>query len=450
MTKKVHIKTFGCQMNVYDSDRMLDVLAPLGYVATEGPEGADIVIVNTCHIREQASDKLFSELGRLKKIKLKRSSLGKVTLIAVAGCVAQAAGAEILKRAPYVDMVVGPQTYHKLPAMLADANRVGKNIAKNGFLDIEFPERTKFDFLPNVVAKGSSAFLSIQEGCDKFCTFCVVPYTRGAEYSRAVDEIIFEAKTLASEGVKEIILLGQNVNAYHGKKTRSDSGKEVGLGYLIRSLAEIDGVERLRYMTSHPVDMDDDLIFAHGEVSCLMPFLHLPVQSGSDRILDKMNRRHKIADYYHIVEKLLNQRPELKFSSDFIVGFPGESDQDFEETLKLVREIRFLQSYSFKYSKRPGTPGASMDGQVPAEVKGERLAVLQDLLAHQQNDFNQKSIGTVIPVLFDRRGRKENQIVGRSPFMQPVHVNASKDYFGQLVDVCLLTATSNSLGGKIF
>ena len=444
LTEKVHIKTFGCQMNVYDSDRIADVLLPIGYNVTCRPENADMVVINTCHIREQASEKLFSELGRLRKIKLKRLKNGNTTIIAVAGCVAQAVGGEILKRAPYVDIVVGPQNYHRLPELVADIK-----ITNKSRVDIEFPEISKFDFLPNVAAKGSSAFLSIQEGCDKFCTFCVVPYTRGPEYSRPVSEIISEAKNLASEGVKELILLGQNVNAYHGKSTVNGSSGDFGLGYLIRSIAEINGIERLRYLTSHPIDMDDDLIFAHGEVSSLMPLLHLPVQSGSDRILNKMNRRHKITDYRRIIDKLLAHRPELKFSSDFIVGFPGESDQDFENTLKLARDIEFIQSYSFKYSSRPGTPGALIEDQVPENVKSERLAMLQNLLSQQQRSFNKRFIGAVLPVLFDRRGRKKNQIVGRSPFMQPVHVQDSDEYFGKIVNVNVLGATSNSLSGKI-
>ena len=449
MTKQVHIKTFGCQMNVYDSDRMVDVLAPIGYVVTDRPDNADMVIINTCHIREQASEKLFSELGRLQKIKLKRSDVGNSTVIAVAGCVAQAAGKEILRRAPYVDIVLGPQTYHRLPEMLAQVVPSDQKKINKSVLDIEFPEKTKFDFLPNVSAKGASAFLSVQEGCDKFCTFCVVPYTRGAEYSRSVESIVFEAKSLINEGVKELTLLGQNVNAYHGKRIEDGLGKEVGLGYLLRSLSEIDGVERLRYMTSHPADMDDDLISAYGEISSIMPFLHLPVQSGSDRVLKKMNRHHEVADYHRIIDKLLIQRPELKFSSDFIVGFPGETDKDFENTLELIREIKFLQSYSFKYSPRPGTPGALMEDQVPEQVKSERLAALQDILVRHQTAFNQKSVGSIMPVLFDRRGRKTDQIVGRSPFMQPIHVNASNEYFGQIVDVRLLSATSNSLSGEI-
>jgi tRNA-2-methylthio-N6-dimethylallyladenosine synthase len=449
LTKKLHIKTFGCQMNVYDSDRMADVLAPIGYASTDTPEDADMVIINTCHIREQASEKLFSELGRLRNMKVKREDKGQSTVIAVAGCVAQAAGAEIIKRAPYVDIVLGPQTYHRLPEMVAKATRAEGGGTHKGILDIEFPEEPKFDHLPKVVAKGASAFLSVQEGCDKFCTFCVVPYTRGAEYSRAVEDVVAEAKTLASGGAKEITLLGQNVNAYHGEKIKGETGSEAGLGYLIRRLAEIDGVERLRYMTSHPIDMDDDLIAAHGEVPALMPFLHLPVQTGSDRMLSRMNRHHKIEEYYRIVEKLLGGRPDLKISSDFIVGFPGETDKDFEDTMQFVRDIKFLQAYSFKYSPRPGTPGALMADQISEEVMGIRLAALQDLLVQHQVAFNQASVGQVMPVLFDRRGRNEGQLVGRSPFMQPVHVLASDDYFGQIADVKLIKATSNSLGGEV-
>jgi tRNA-2-methylthio-N6-dimethylallyladenosine synthase len=449
LTKKLHIKTFGCQMNVYDSDRMADVLAPIGYASTDSPEDADMVIINTCHIREQASEKLYSELGRLRNMKVKREEKGRSTVIAVAGCVAQAAGAEIIKRAPYVDIVLGPQTYHRLPEMVAKATRAEGSGAHKGILDIEFPEEPKFDHLPKVVAKGASAFLSVQEGCDKFCTFCVVPYTRGAEYSRSVDDVVAEAKVLASGGAKEITLLGQNVNAYHGEKIKGETGSEAGLGYLIRRLAEIDGVERLRYMTSHPIDMDDDLIAAHGEVPALMPFLHLPVQTGSDRMLSRMNRHHKIEEYYRIVEKLLAGRPDLKISSDFIVGFPGETDKDFEDTMQFVRDIKFLQAYSFKYSPRPGTPGALMTDQISEEVMSIRLAALQDLLVQHQVAFNQASVGQVMPVLFDRRGRNEGQLVGRSPFMQPVHVQASDDYFGQIADVKLVKATSNSLGGEI-
>jgi tRNA-2-methylthio-N6-dimethylallyladenosine synthase len=447
--KKLYIKTFGCQMNVYDSNRMVDVLAPIGYALTATPDDADMVIINTCHIREQATEKLFSELGRFRNRKVARQDKGKSTIIAVAGCVAQAAGVEILKRAPYVDIVLGPQTYHRLPEMVARAIRADGGGGNTGIMDIEFPEEPKFDHLPKVVAKGSSAFLSIQEGCDKFCTFCVVPYTRGAEYSRSIEEVVSEAETLAKGGVKEITLLGQNVNAFHGEKIKGRTGSEAGLGYLLRKLAEIDGVERLRYMTSHPIDMDDDLIAAHGEVMALMPVLHLPVQTGSDRILSKMNRHHKIEDYYRIVEKLLLKRSDLKFSSDFIVGFPGEIDQDFKDTIKLVRDVKFIQAYSFKYSPRPGTPGALMKNQISENIKSERLAALQELLVYHQTTFNQESVGKVMPVLFDRKGRFKGQLVGRSPFMQPVHAQASDKYFGQIAAVKLLTATSISLGGKV-
>lgn len=437
-------------MNVYDSDRMSDVLAPIGYAATDTPDDADMVIINTCHIREQASEKLFSELGRLRKIRQKRQGKGKSTIIAVAGCVAQAAGAEIIKRAPYVDIVLGPQTYHRLPEMVARATRAQNNGEKhNGILDIEFPAEPKFDHLPEVKAKGASAYLSVQEGCDKFCTFCVVPYTRGAEYSRAVDDVVDEAKIVAARGAREIMLLGQNVNAYHGEKVKGASGSEAGLGYLIRKIAEVEGIDRIRYLTSHPIDMDDDLIAAHSEVPALMPFLHLPVQSGSDRILSRMNRHHKVADYHRVVEKLLVGRPDLKISSDFIIGFPGETDQDFADTIKLVRDVQFQQAYSFKYSSRPGTPGAVMEDQIPEDVKSERLAVLQGLLSEHQIAFNQASVGKTMPVLFDRRGREAGQLVGRSPYMQPVHAAAPESLFGQIVDVKLLSATSNSLAGEI-
>jgi len=436
-------------MNVYDSDRMIDVLASVGYSVTEKPNNADMLIINTCHIREQASEKLFSELGRLRNIKIERQNAGKPTIIAVAGCVAQAAGDEIFNRAPYVDIVLGPQTYHRLPEMVLQAIERNKKTVDKGIIDVEFPIKTKFEFLPNAAAKGFSAFLSVQEGCNKFCTFCVVPYTRGPEYSRPVEDIIFEANNLVRNGAKELILLGQNVNAYHGEKTKSQPGTEAGLGYLLRALAEIGGLERMRYITSHPVDMDDDLIAAHREVSILMPLLHLPVQSGSNHVLKKMNRRHKIEDYYRISEKLLAQRSDTRFSSDFIVGFPGESDEDFEDTLKLVRQIKFIQSYSFKYSKRPGTPGALMENQISEKIKSERLDALQGLLKDCQTNFNQDSLNTVVPVLFDRRGKENGQLVGRSPFMQPVHVTAPEHYLGQIVNVKLVNTTSTSLGGEI-
>lgn len=447
MSKKLHIKTFGCQMNVYDSDRMADVLEPLGYVTTDQADEADMVLVNTCHIREKAAEKLFSELGRYRQHKEMRAAEGRDTLIAVAGCVAQAEGAEIIRRAPFVDIVLGPQTYHRLPEMIAQAARVrdGKEGRENrGVLDIEFPEEPKFDHLPPVRAEGYSAFLSVQEGCDKFCTFCVVPYTRGAEFSRPVDAVAEEARQLADAGVREITLLGQNVNAYHGAASRGGDA-EVRLGGLVRRLAEIDGLDLIRYTTSHPIDMDDDLIAAHGEVDKLAPFLHLPVQSGSDRILARMNRRHTSETYFEIVEKLLAAQPKVKLSSDFIVGFSGESDADFEQTLKLVRQVGFIQAYSFKYSPRPGTPGATMDDQVPEEVKSERLARLQALLEEQQRDFNLSSIGETMSVLLDRRGRKPGQLAGRSPYMQAVHVFAPDYLLGQMTALTLTEAHTNSL-----
>ncbi len=438
-------------MNVYDSDRMADVLAPLGYATTDQADEADMVLVNTCHIREKAAEKLFSELGRYRLHKEARASEGRETLIAVAGCVAQAEGAEII----YLDdedyRKADPQSYHRLPEMIAQAARVrdGKEGLENrGVLDIEFPEEPKFDHLPPVRAEGYSAFLSVQEGCDKFCTFCVVPYTRGAEFSRPVDAVLAEARQLAAAGVREITLLGQNVNAYHGAEARGGDA-EVGLGGLVRRVAEIDGLDLIRYTTSHPIDMDDDLIAVHGEVDKLVPFLHLPVQSGSDRILARMNRRHSSETYLEIVEKLLAAQPRLKLSSDFIVGFPGESDADFEQTLDLVRRVGFIQAFSFKYSPRPGTPGASMDNQVPEEVKSERLARLQALLEEQQRDFNLSSVGETMSVLLDRRGRKPGQLAGRSPYMQAVHVSAPDHLLGQLTALTLTEAHTNSLAAVL-
>ncbi len=438
-------------MNVYDSDRMADVLAPLGYATTDQADEADMVLVNTCHIREKAAEKLFSELGRYRLHKEARASEGRETLIAVAGCVAQAEGAEIIRRAPFVDIVLGPQTYHRLPEIIAQATRArdGKEGRENrGVLDIEFPKEPKFDHLPPVRAEGYSAFLSVQEGCDKFCTFCVVPYTRGAEFSRPVDAVLAEARQLAAAGVREITLLGQNVNAYHGAEARGGDA-EVGLGGLVRRVAEIDGLDLIRYTTSHPIDMDDDLIAVHGEVDKLVPFLHLPVQSGSDRILARMNRRHSSETYLEIVEKLLAAQPRLKLSSDFIVGFPGESNADFEQTLDLVRRVGFIQAFSFKYSPRPGTPGASMDNQVPEEVKSERLARLQALLEEQQRDFNLSSVGETMSVLLDRRGRKPGQLAGRSPYMQAVHVSAPDHLLGQLTALTLTEAHTNSLAAVL-
>ena len=452
MAKKLFIKTYGCQMNVYDSTRMADVLAPLGYRLTESSRDADMVILNTCHIREKAAEKVFSELGRMKHLKQDRvaegdsSEDGHRPLLAVAGCVAQAEGAEILRRAPQVDMVFGPQAYHRLPELVARAVRQG-----GGVLDTDFPADNKFDYLPEEAApRGPSAFLSVQEGCDKFCTFCVVPYTRGAEFSRPVTDIAAEADRLTRRGSIEITLLGQNVNAYHGE---GPDGRAWGLSRLIRHLAEIEGIVRLRYTTSHPRDMDDDLIAAHAEVPKLMPYLHLPVQSGSDRILEAMNRRHTADDYIRVVEALRKKVPDIALSSDFIVGFPGETDGDFAETLRLVTEVGYAQAYSFKYSARPGTPAATAERPLPEAVKSERLAMLQELLNAQQMAFNHAARGRVLPVLFDRPGRRPDQMVGRSPYMQAVHVPvtevAARRVIGQILPVRIAAAHANSLSGNI-
>ena len=464
MAKKLFIKTYGCQMNVYDSGRMTDLLAPLGYETTDRPRGADLVILNTCHIREKASEKVFSELGRLKAFKQERAEEGCRMVIAVAGCVAQAEGEEILLRAPQVDMVFGPQSYHRLPELLARALRAAPG---EGVLDVDFPVESKFDFLPEETAlAGPAAYLSVQEGCDKFCTFCVVPYTRGAEYSRPVVDVVAEAEALVAQGAVEITLLGQNVNAYHGAAPAMVLGAgggpvpgSWGLGRLLRRLAEIEGLERLRYTTSHPRDMDDELIAAHGDEAKLMPYLHLPVQSGSDRVLAAMNRRHGADDYLRIVDRLRAVRPDLALSSDFIVGFPGESDEDFAATLRLVTQVGYAQAYSFKYSPRPGTPASELTDQVSEAVKAERLAMLQQLLNAQQLSFNQATVGRRLPVLFERHGRPSataagfGQAVGRSPYLQSVHVELPEAAVGRLLgrieEVELLAAHPNSLAGQL-
>ncbi len=436
MTKKLFIKTYGCQMNVYDSRRMGDVLAPLGYTASDSPEGADLVILNTCHIREKAEEKVYSDLGRILKEKKKKAGRGEKMLIAVGGCVGQAEGEEIIRRAPYVDMVMGPQSYHQLPEMVTRAIReVG------GVVELDFEPQQKFDSLPeSAYPQGVSAFLSVQEGCDKFCSFCVVPYTRGAEYSRPPAAIEKEARQLVGNGAVEITLLGQNVNAYHGDNC--------SLAKLIARLAKIDGLQRIRYTTSHPRDMSDDLIAIHGSEPKLMPFLHLPIQSGSDAVLKKMNRKHTAEFYLDIIAKLRHPRPDMAFSSDFIVGFPGESDKDFEETMKLVEQINYAQAYSFKYSPRPGTPAAS-DEQVAEEIKDERLQRLQQLIRRQQTAFNESSIGKTMSVLLDRDGKHEGQLLGKSPYMQSVHVRDAEHLRGQMVDVCITGAYLNSLAGSI-
>ncbi len=427
-------------MNVYDSARMADVLAPLGYGPAPVPDQADMIILNTCHIREKAAEKVYSELGRMKPLKRAKPDL----LIAVAGCVAQAEGAEIMRRAPMVDIVFGPQSYHRLPEMVARATRAG-----DGVLDTDFPVRPKFDALPEPANAGGapSAYLTVQEGCDKFCTFCVVPYTRGAEYSRPAADVLAEAQTLVAGGAREIILLGQNVNAYHGA---GHDGGDWSLARLIEGLAELPGLDRIRYTTSHPLEMDDALIAAHGRVDTLMPYLHLPIQSGSDRILAAMNRRHRADAYREIVAKLRGRRPDIALSGDFIVGFPGETEADFTATLDLVREVEFAQAYSFKFSPRPGTPAAAItEGLVPEAVKSERLTALQEVLNRQQLAFNTAQEGQVVPVLFEGPGRHDGQLLGRSPYLQSVHVPAPAALTGQIADVRIERGGANSLSGAL-
>ena len=451
--KRVFIRTYGCQMNVYDSDRMADVLRPLGYALADTPEQADLVVLNTCHIREHASEKVYSELGRLRDAKNERRAAGRDLTIAVAGCVAQAEGGEIVRRQPAVDIVVGPQAYHRLPELLAEAERkasvrrAGKRLPGAGVLDTDFPADSKFDHLPPPQGvRAGSAFLSIQEGCDKFCTFCVVPYTRGTEYSRPASAVLAEARQLAAAGAVEITLLGQNVNAYHGE---AEDGSSWSLARLIHALAEIDGVARIRYTTSHPRDMGDDLIAAHRAVPQLMPYLHLPVQSGSDRILEAMNRRHGRDLFLRLVDRLRAARPGLALSSDFIVGFPGESDADFDDTMRLVDEVGFAAAFSFKYSRRPGTPGATMPDQVPEPVKSARLAALQALLGRQAREFNASKVGATVPVLFAEPGRKPGQIVGKTPWLQSVYAEGSDRLIGRIVEARLTAGHANSLAGEI-
>ena len=441
-SKKLFVRTYGCQMNVYDSQRMADALAPVGYSVTENIAEADVLVLNTCHIREKASEKVYSELGRARKIKDERKAKGYKTVIVVAGCVAQAEGREILRRAPVVDLVIGPQSYHKLPDLIFRASQESCRV-----VDTEFPEEDKFRHLPaGIDRQAPSAFLTVQEGCDKFCTFCVVPYTRGAEFSRSVEEVVTEARQMIARGVREITLLGQNVNAYHG---RSNDGRAATLAQLLGEVARLDNLERLRYTTSHPRDMSDDLIAAHGQITKLMPYLHLPFQAGSDRILAAMNRQHSATDYVELIQRIRNARPDIALSTDIIVGFPGETDAEFEATLDVVRAVNFAQAYSFKYSPRPGTPAAALGEQVPDEVKSARLQALQDLLKEQQGAFNDGCIGSNIPVLFERRGNRKNQILGRSPYLQAVHVDGDTDLIGAIVDVEINAAGPNSLSGVI-
>lgn len=443
--RKLHIKSYGCQMNVYDAQRMVDTLAPEGFVETASVDDADLVILNTCHIREKASEKVYSELGRLRVAKDVAAADGRKMNIVVAGCVAQAEGNEIIRRAPVVDVVVGPQSYHHLPQLLARAKAGGRA------LETEFPVADKFGFLPPpkpaaIRARGISSFVTVQEGCDKFCTFCVVPYTRGSEVSRPVAKIVDDIKRLADNGVREITLIGQNVNAYHGD---GPDGRPWPLGTLLRHLADIPGIERLRYSTSHPCDVEDTLIEAHRDLPQLMPFVHLPVQSGSDRILAAMNRKHTAEDYRRVIDRFRGARQDIAFTSDFIVGFPGESDEDFDATLALVTQIGYAGAYSFKYSSRPGTPAADMQETVPTAVMDERLVRLQELIDSQQSAFNTATIGATVDVLFERAARNPGQIVGRTAWLQPAHVMASDDIIGQVLPVRIESLERYSLLGSL-
>ena len=439
--KKVFIKTFGCQMNVYDSERMAEALAADGYAATQVLEDADLVVLNTCHIREKAADKVYSDLGRIRDVKAERHAAGKSTVVTVAGCVAQAEGAEIAKRAPAVDLIVGPQSYHLLPAL------IGRTAAEGQIVATDFLDDDKFAQLPQRrPAARTAAFLTVQEGCDKFCTFCVVPYTRGAEFSRPVAQVVDEARRLVETGVREITLLGQNVNAYHGTDA---AGLEITLAGLITALARIPELERLRYTTSHPRDMRDDLIGLHATEPKLMPYLHLPFQAGSDRILAAMNRKHTAAEYLALVARVRAANPALALSTDIIVGFPGETDAEFEATLEMIRTVHFAQAYSFKYSARPGTPAATMDGQLSEAVKIERLQRVQALLAEQSTRFNAGCIGKILPVLFEKPGRRAGQLIGRSPYLQSVHAEVDASALGRILRVQISAAGPNSLAGIV-
>ena len=433
--KRLFIGTYGCQMNVYDSERMRDVLSPLGYTVADKPDDADLVILNTCHIREKATEKVYSEIGRLREHKERRAAEGKGMTITIAGCVAQAEGEEIIRRAPEVDLVVGPQAYHKLPELIARiARKTGERLAT------DFTAQEKFDALPARAPDGVTAFLSIQEGCDKFCTFCVVPYTRGAEFSRPLADVLAEARSLADKGVREVTLLGQNVNAYHGGAAFTD---------LLSALAEIPGIARIRYMTSHPVEMTDELIAMHASEAKLMPFLHLPVQSGSDRILKAMNRKHDGAFYRDIISRVRAVRPDIALSTDFIVGFPGETEKEFEATMQLVNDLTFAAAYSFKYSSRPGTPAAAMLGQVSEDDKSRRLAILQRRLFEQQTAFNASQVGRTLSVLVTGIGRRSGQKHGRSPYLQSVHFDDADAKNGDIVQVRINGFSQNSLSGEL-
>jgi tRNA-2-methylthio-N6-dimethylallyladenosine synthase len=434
---KYHIQTWGCQMNVYDSERMGEALAEAGYAHTADPAAADLILLNTCHIREKAAEKIYSELGRLAPLKAANPAL----LIGVTGCVAQAEGAEVQRRQPAVDLVVGPQAIHRLGALAARA-RAGERVC-----DTEFPAEDKFDHLPERprARVAPSVFLTVQEGCDKFCAFCVVPYTRGAEVSRPAARVLEEARDLVARGAVEITLLGQNVNAWRGA---APDGQAWGLARLIRALADIDGLERIRFTTSHPRDMDDDLIAAFADCAKLMPYLHLPVQSGSDRVLKAMNRGHTAADYLRIVERLRQARPDLALSGDFIAGFPGETAADFDATLRLVEQVGYAQAYSFRYSARPGTPAAAR-APVPEAVGADRLRRLQALLNRQQAAFNAAIVGRTVPVLFEKPGREPGQMTGRSPWLQPVHAPGGAELAGRILPVRIVAQTGHSLAGRL-
>jgi len=442
--RRVYIKSFGCQMNVYDSQRMADVAGQEGYAETDRIEDADLVVLNTCHIRERASEKIYSELGKIRELKQARAAEGRETTLVVAGCVAQAEGREILRRQPAVDLVVGPQNYHRLPDLIARARR-------ERVVDTEFPLEDKFDLLPvasreAVRARGVTAFVTVQEGCDKFCSFCVVPYTRGAESSRPSSKVLDEIARLADAGAREFTLLGQNVNAYHGL---DESGRATDLAGLLQRAAEIPGVLRLRYATSHPLDMNEALIQAHADNDRLAPYLHLPIQSGSDRILDRMNRRHTAKDYLSIVDRVRAKNPNIAFSSDFIVGFPGETDAEFQATLDLVDEVGFASAYAFKYSARPGTPAAEAEDAVAEAVKVERHAILFERLEALRLAFNHATVGQIFGVVFDKPGRHEGQLIGRSPFMQAVNATVPADRIGEMVDVEIVEVKPNSLRGQL-
>ncbi len=448
-TRELHprafIKSFGCQMNVYDSERMGDLAAEAGYREAMRVEDADLIVLNTCHIRERASEKIYSELGKLRELKEERARSGRRTMLVVAGCVAQAEGGEILRRQPAVDIVVGPQSYHRLPELLSEA-RVRPSV-----VDTEFPAEDKFSRLPDAAPdairrRGVAAFVTVQEGCDKFCSFCVVPYTRGAEASRPIADVLAEIARLASAGVREVALLGQNVNAYHGVDRQ---GQAIGLAGLIRAAAAAPGIARVRYTTSHPNDMSEDLIQAHRDVSALAPYLHLPVQSGSDAVLKSMNRRHRAADYLDLVARVRAARPDIAFSSDFIVGYPGETDADFDQTLALVRAVGFASAYAFKYSPRPGTPAAEMSDQIDEPTKARRLGTLQELIEDQRQAFNRQAVGLRLEVLFEKPGRREGQVIGRSPHMQSVFAEGPESLIGSLAEVEIVAAEPHSLRGRV-